>query len=83
MTFKRHVGLLLGFWRTHDAGFLEVSHVGWAVRCDDLIAEAILLCESDGTPEEVEEEIDCMSAVLCRCRTITITITISRNEAAR
>jgi FAD/FMN-containing dehydrogenase len=30
----------------------------------DLSAEAILLCESDGTPEEVEEEIGRMSAVL-------------------
>ena len=30
----------------------------------DLGAEAILLCESDGTPEEVEEEIGRMLAVL-------------------
>ena len=30
----------------------------------DLNAEAILLCESDGTPEEVEEEIGRMRAVL-------------------
>jgi glycolate oxidase len=30
----------------------------------DLTAEAILLCESDGTPEEVEEEIARMSEVL-------------------
>jgi len=30
----------------------------------DLGAEAILLCESDGTPEEVNEEIDRMLAVL-------------------
>ena len=30
----------------------------------DLSAEAILLCESDGTPEEVEEEIARMSDVL-------------------
>jgi hypothetical protein len=30
----------------------------------DLDAEAILLCESDGTPEEVAEEIGRMTAVL-------------------
>jgi glycolate oxidase len=30
----------------------------------DMDAEAILLCESDGTPEEVAEEIGRMTAVL-------------------
>ncbi|MCA0176747.1 MAG: FAD-binding protein [Proteobacteria bacterium] len=33
----------------------------------DLDAAAVLLCESDGTPEEVEEEITRMSEVLHRC----------------
>ena len=33
----------------------------------DLEAEAILLCESDGTPEEVDEEIDRMLDVLTGC----------------
>ncbi len=47
----------------------------------DLTAEAILLCESDGTPEEVEEEIGRMSAVL-RAAGATA-ITVSENEAER
>ena len=39
----------------------------------DLDAAAILLCESDGTPDEVDEEIERMSDVLraagaTRCR---------------
>jgi glycolate oxidase len=33
----------------------------------DLDAEAILLCESDGTPEEVQDEIERVQAVLKRC----------------
>jgi len=37
----------------------DFVHAGY-----DLSAEAILLCESDGTPEEVEEEIGRMSEVL-------------------
>jgi FAD/FMN-containing dehydrogenase len=40
----------------------DFVHAGY-----DLNAEAILLCESDGTPEEVEEEIGRMSAVLQGC----------------
>ena len=47
----------------------------------DLTAEAILLCESDGTPEEVEEEIGRMSAVL-RAAGATA-IAVSENEAER
>ena len=47
----------------------------------DLDAEAILLCESDGTPEEVEEEIGRMSAVLRRCGATAITV--SRDESER
>ena len=37
----------------------DFVHAGY-----DLTAEAILLCESDGTPEEVAEEIERMEAVL-------------------
>ena len=47
----------------------------------DLNAEAILLCESDGTPEEVEEEIGRMSEVLRQCGATAIAV--SRNEAER
>ena len=47
----------------------------------DLNAAAILLCESDGTPEEVEEEIGRMSAVLRGCGATAITV--SRDEAQR
>ncbi|CAN7298975.1 FAD-binding protein [Pseudorhodoferax sp. LjRoot39] len=47
----------------------------------DLTAEAILLCESDGTPEEVEEEIGRMSDVLRGCGATAIAV--SQNEAER
>lgn len=47
----------------------------------DLDAAAILLCESDGTPEEVAEEIGRMSEVL-RASGAT-RITVSQNEAER
>ncbi|HTH08185.1 MAG TPA: FAD-linked oxidase C-terminal domain-containing protein [Acidovorax sp.] len=47
----------------------------------DLSAEAILLCESDGTPEEVEEEIARMSDVL-RAAGATA-ISVSQDEAER
>ena len=47
----------------------------------DLRAEAILLCESDGTPEEVAEEIARMSAVLNECGAIRSQV--SRNEIER
>ena len=47
----------------------------------DLSAAAILLCESDGTPEEVEEEIGRMSEVLRDCGATAITV--SRDEAQR
>ena len=54
----------------------DFVHAGY-----DLSAAAILLCESDGTPEEVEEEIARMSDVL---RTSGATaITVSRDEAQR
>ncbi|MDT8990808.1 FAD-linked oxidase C-terminal domain-containing protein [Curvibacter sp. APW13] len=54
----------------------DFVHAGY-----DLNAEAILLCESDGTPEEVEEEIGRMSEVL---RSFGATaIAVSRDEAER
>jgi glycolate oxidase len=54
----------------------DYVHAGY-----DLSAEAILLCESDGTPEEVEEEIGRMSAVL-RSQGATA-IAVSQSEAER
>jgi len=54
----------------------DYVHAGY-----DLTAEAILLCESDGTPEEVEEEIGRMSDVLKRCGATAIAV--SQNEAER
>ncbi len=44
--------------RPMTAAVEDFVHAGY-----DLAAEAILLCESDGTPEEVEEEIARMSAL--------------------
>ncbi|MFZ4623825.1 MAG: FAD-linked oxidase C-terminal domain-containing protein, partial [Rhodoferax sp.] len=54
----------------------DYVHAGY-----DLNAEAILLCESDGTPEEVAEEIGRMSEVLRRCGATAIAV--SRDEAER
>ncbi len=54
----------------------DYVHAGY-----DLSAEAILLCESDGTPEEVEEEIARMCAVLKTCGATQFTV--SQNEAER
>ena len=54
----------------------DFVHAGY-----DLTAEAILLCESDGTPEEVEEEIGRMSEVL-RAAGATA-ISVSQDEAER
>jgi glycolate oxidase len=54
----------------------DFVHAGY-----DLNAEAILLCESDGTPEEVEEEIGRMSAVLRNAGATAIAV--SQNEAER
>ncbi|HLU77042.1 MAG TPA: FAD-linked oxidase C-terminal domain-containing protein [Burkholderiales bacterium] len=47
----------------------------------DLDAAAILLCESDGTPEEVEDEIARMEAVLVRNGATNLRV--SRDEAER
>ena len=46
----------------------------------DLDAAAILLCESDGTPEEVEEEIGRMTAVLRDCGATAISISENEDE---
>ena len=54
----------------------DFVHAGY-----DLSAAAILLCESDGTPEEVEEEIGRMSEVLRGCGATAITV--SAGEAQR
>jgi glycolate oxidase len=54
----------------------DFVHAGY-----DLTAEAILLCESDGTPEEVEEEIGRMSEVLRSAGATAIAV--SRDEAER
>jgi len=54
----------------------DYVHAGY-----DLEAEAILLCESDGTPEEVDEEIGRMVEVLQRCGATAISV--SEDEAQR
>jgi glycolate oxidase len=46
----------------------------------DLDAAAILLCESDGTPEEVEEEIGRMTAVLRASGATAIAVSTSEDE---
>ncbi|NBS56546.1 MAG: FAD-binding protein [Betaproteobacteria bacterium] len=54
----------------------EFVHAGY-----DLDAAAILLCESDGTPEEVEEEIGRMKAVLSKSGATRLRV--SDSEAQR
>ncbi len=54
----------------------DFVHAGY-----DLSAEAILLCESDGTPEEVEEEIARMASVLTASGATKIAV--SNSEAER
>jgi glycolate oxidase len=56
----------------------DYVHAGY-----DLTAEAILLCESDGTPEEVEEEIGRMTHVLTSCGASAIAISQSETERLR
>jgi glycolate oxidase len=53
----------------------DFVHAGY-----DLDAAAILLCESDGTPEEVEEEIGRMTAVLRACGATAIAVSTSEDE---
>ena len=56
----------------------DFVHAGY-----DLNAAAILLCESDGTPEEVQEEIERMSAVLRKCGASSISVSQSEEERLR
>ena len=51
--------------------------------CYDLAAEAILLCESDGTPDEVAEEIGRVRQVLEGCGATGIRVSRSEAERAR
>ncbi len=62
--------------RPMTAAVEDFVHAGY-----DLQAEAILLCESDGTPEEVAEEIDRMIAVLKASGATDIEV--SESEAQR
>ncbi len=62
--------------RAATAAVEEFVHAGYP-----LDAEAILLCESDGTPEEVEEEVERMRAVLAQSGATEIRV--SRDEAER
>jgi glycolate oxidase len=54
----------------------DFVHAGY-----DLDAQAVLLCESDGTPEEVDEEIARMTEVLSAAGAVRSRV--SRNEAER
>lgn len=56
----------------------DFVHAGY-----DLNAAAILLCESDGTPEEVQEEIERMSAVLVQSGASSISVSQSEEERLR
>jgi glycolate oxidase len=56
----------------------DFVHAGY-----DLSAAAILLCESDGTPEEVEEEIGRMSEVLRAAGATGIAVSNSEAERLR
>ncbi len=56
----------------------DFVHAGY-----DLDAEAILLCESDGTPEEVEEEIGRMTEVLRAAGAVAISVSCDEAERLR
>jgi glycolate oxidase len=56
----------------------DFVHAGY-----DLSAEAILLCESDGTPEEVAEEVAHMSQVLRAAGATAISISQDEEERLR
>jgi FAD/FMN-containing dehydrogenases len=49
----------------------------------DLDAEAILLCESDGTLEEVEDEIERMNAVFARAGATRLQVSVTDEERMR
>jgi glycolate oxidase len=54
------------------------AHAGY-----DLDAEAVLLCESDGTPEEVEDEIARMTDVLRRAGATRVQVSVDEAERLR
>ncbi|HEY6452567.1 MAG TPA: FAD-linked oxidase C-terminal domain-containing protein [Steroidobacteraceae bacterium] len=54
------------------------AHAGY-----DLEAAAVLLCESDGTPEEVAEEIEHMSAVLRAAHATSVQVSRDEHERLR
>jgi glycolate oxidase len=54
------------------------AHAGY-----DLDAAAVLLCESDGTPEEVSDEIQHMSAVLRSAHATRVQVSNSESERLR
>ena len=56
----------------------EFVHAGY-----DLDAQAILLCESDGTPEEVEEEIGRMKDVLAQSGATDLRVSESEEQRLR
>jgi glycolate oxidase len=56
----------------------EFVHAGY-----DLEAKAILLCESDGTPEEVEEEVGRMKAVLLESGATDLRVSESEEQRLR
>ena len=56
----------------------DFVHAGY-----DLDAEAILLCESDGTPEEVDEEIARMREVLSACGATAMRVSADEGERLR
>jgi glycolate oxidase len=49
----------------------------------DVTAEAILLCESDGTPDEVREEIDAMKRVFEQSGATALSVSQTENERLR
>lgn len=56
----------------------EFVHAGY-----DLNAQAILLCESDGTPEEVEEEIDRMKQLLSESGATDLSVSETEDQRLR
>jgi len=54
------------------------AHAGY-----DLDAAAVLLCESDGTPEEVSDEIEHMSAVLRAAHATRLQVSSTESERLR
>jgi glycolate oxidase len=62
------------------ASRLVEPHVGAGY---DLEAAAVLLCESDGTPVEVEEEITRMSEILRRAKATRLQVSASEAERLR